>query len=101
MSELPIDASICEIGGPYYQAKLHAVPRIGELIQLYSFAEAAVQMPPMKHYEVVQVVHGLHDVFDKASQSKDGSHFVTIFVKSSQSEFLESPHLPGPPVAWN
>lgn len=102
MSELPIDANIREIGGgPYYPVKLHALPKAGELIELYSFIDAAAKPPPKKFYEVVQVVHQLHDVSDKIWQSKGGSHFVTVFVKPSQSEFLQSPNLPEPPVSWN
>lgn len=89
MSNPTIEANICEIGGAYYQVKLYAVPRVGELIDLFSFLDQATKHPPMKHYEVVQVVHEIHDVSEKIPQSKDGRHFVSVFVKPSNSKFFE------------
>jgi hypothetical protein len=88
MSELQIEGNICEIGGAFYPVKLHAVPRIGELIDFFSFIDQANGHPPAKHYEVVQVVHAVRDVSEKISQSKDGCHFVSVFVKPTQSQFF-------------
>lgn len=90
MSELPIEANICETdNGAYYPVKLHAIPRVGELIDLFSLIDQAASHPPAKHYEVVQVVHKMCDVSDKVPSSKDGHHFVRVFVKPSQSKFFE------------
>lgn len=49
MSNLPIEANICEIDGAYYPVRLHAIPRVGELIDLFSFIEQAAQEPPVKY----------------------------------------------------
>jgi len=88
MSKPTIEANICEFDGAYYQVRLHAVPRVGELISLFSFADQATKHPPTKHYEVVQVVHEIHDVSAKVPLSEDGHHFVSIFVKPSDSKFF-------------
>jgi hypothetical protein len=89
MSRPTIEANICEIDGAYYQVKLHAIPRVGELIKLFSFVDQADKRPPTKHYEVVQVVHEIHDVSEKVPLSKDGRHFVSVFVKPASSKFFE------------
>ncbi len=89
MIEIPIEANICEIGGAYYPVKLHAVPRVGELINLFSFIDQRDDFPPNKNYEVVQVIHELHDAHPKIKQSKDGCHCVTVFVKPSKSKFFK------------
>lgn len=100
MSELPIEANICEIPekgengqdsgevGAYYQVRLYAVPRVGELIGLFSFLDQASGDLAEKQYEVVQVVHKVHDVSEKVPQSKGGSHFVSVFVKPASSKFF-------------
>lgn len=90
MSNPNIEANIHEIeSGIYYRIKLFAIPRVGELIELYSFVEHLDRKPPKKFYEVVQVVHNIHDVSERVSQSLDGAHFVNIFVKSTTSEFFK------------
>ena len=89
MSELQIEANICEVGGAYYPVKFHTVPRVGELISFYSFIDAASAHPPAKHYEVVQVVHEVRDVSDEISQSQGGCHLVSVFVKPTQSQFFK------------
>jgi hypothetical protein len=89
MNKLSIEANICEIEGPYYQVRLHSVPRVGELIDLFSFLDQSTNDPPVKHYEVVQVVHKIYDVSEKIPHSKDGQHFVSVFVKPSDSKFFE------------
>lgn len=85
-----IDVQIRETcDGPYYEVRLHSIPRIGELIVLFSFVDMNSGHPPKKHYEVVQVVHDLHDVSEKIPQAKEGVHSVTVFVKPFQSPFLK------------
>jgi hypothetical protein len=102
MSELPIEANICEINGPYYPVRLYAVPRVGELIDLFSFIDQADKHPqPRKFYQVVQVVHEVRDVSEKIPQSKGGCHFVTVFVKLSRSKFFKSSVMPQPPDSRN
>jgi len=81
MSQLQIEANICEVDGNYFQVRLYNVPRVGELINLFSYVNQANGLPPTKHYEVVQVVHELRDVSDNIPQSKDGRHFISVFVK--------------------
>jgi hypothetical protein len=88
MRELPIEANICEIRGPLYQVLLHAVPRTGELIDLWSLVDQADKRPPVKHYEVVQVVHEVHDVAKQIRQSKGGYHSVNVFVRPSSSKLF-------------
>jgi len=44
MSELPIDANICKMNGPYYPMKLNAVPHAGGLVQLFSFVHQAAKL---------------------------------------------------------
>jgi hypothetical protein len=85
MAELPINANISEIDGAYYPVQLKWVPRVGELIDLWSFIDQVGNYPPMHHYEVVQVVHKLYDVTDHA---REGHHFVTVYVRPSQSNFF-------------
>jgi hypothetical protein len=89
MSKPPIEVNICEIDGAYYPVRLYAVPRVGELIDLYSLIDQSTNHPPVKHYEVVQVVHKMYDVSEKISHAKDGHHFVSVYVKPSDSEFFE------------
>lgn len=89
MSKPTIEANICEVDGAYYQVKLHAIPRVGELIELFSFLDQRTKHPPVKHYKVVQVVHAIHDVSEKVPLSKDGRHFVSVFVKPASSKFFE------------
>lgn len=89
MSKPPIQANIVETdSGIYYPVRLYVVPRAGELIKLFSFIEQADKRPPVRRYEVVQIVHDVHDVTERVSQSEGGHHFVTVFVKPSDSEFF-------------
>lgn len=76
------NANIQEInGGAYYQVRLEWVPRVGELIDLWSFVDQASGDAPAHRYEVVQVVHKFQDV----SKKSEGAHFVTIHVRPSGS----------------
>ena len=74
MRELPIEANICERDGAYYPVLLRTVPRVGELIDLWSLIDQAAKHPPVKHYEVFQVVHEIHDVSKEIRASKGGYH---------------------------
>ncbi len=89
MSKPTIEAHICEIKGAFYPVKLHAIPKVGDLIDLWSFIDQAAKYPPVKHYEVVRVVHKIHDVSEKIAHTQDGHHFVSVFVKPSDSELFE------------
>lgn len=83
MSNPTINANICETeGGPYYRVLLHTIPRVGELIDLYSYLDQE-----SKKYEVVRVLHKLHDVTEKFPKSENGCHEVSVYVKHIQSEF--------------
>lgn len=81
--ELPINANICEIDGPYYPVRLEWLPRKGDLIDLYSFLDTE-----KKKYEVVQVVHKLYDISKEIAQSHKGHHFVDVHVRPSTSAFF-------------
>jgi hypothetical protein len=84
MAELSVDANIVEIdGGPYYPVRLAGIPRVGELVDLYSFREAPSEARRL--YEVVQVLHKVYDVTEK---EPGGHHHVTVFVRPSQSAFF-------------
>lgn len=89
MNKPTIEAHICEIGGAYYPVKIHTIPNIGDLIDLWSFIDQADNYSPVKHYEVVRVVHKIHDISEKIPDTKDGYHFVSIFVKPSDSELFQ------------
>ncbi len=95
MNKPPIEAQIVEINnGPYFNVTLYNVPRIGDLIDLYSLVDEAADCPPEKHYEVVQVLHKLYDVPENLSpDSREsfvaGTHLVTVFVKPSTSNFFD------------
>ncbi|OGL26556.1 MAG: hypothetical protein A3G44_15615 [Candidatus Rokubacteria bacterium RIFCSPLOWO2_12_FULL_73_47] len=80
------NANIAEIGGAYYPVRLEWLPRVGDLIQLYSFLDTATGHEPGHRWEVVQVVHELRDVTEKRPE---GFHFVTVLVKPSQSSLFE------------
>lgn len=85
-----IDANIHEVDtGIYYQVRLHAVPRAGELIKLHSFVEQVENNNPIKHYEVIQIIHSLQDVTERVPQGKHGSHFVNIYVKNQDHPLFE------------
>lgn len=90
MNELPIEARIYETtDGTYYPVKLQTVPRVGELIDFFSYLDQANNCPPTKHYEVVQVLHEIHDVSDEIPQSKNGHQFITVFVKPSHNQYFK------------
>src|SRR5258708_7281212 len=98
MSKPEIEAQIVEIPEgteltSYFNVTLHAVPRPGELIHLYSLVDEAAKKQTDYYYEVVQVRHKLYDVPENvAPDSRQsfvaGTHLVTVFVKPSKSNFF-------------
>ena len=96
MAKAPIEAIIVEIdGGPFFEVTLHALPRTGELIHLYSIVDARAQKQTDYFYEVVQVLHKLFDVpRDLRPDSRDamvaGSHSVVVFVRPSTSPLFDA-----------
>jgi hypothetical protein len=95
MSKPIINAQIVEINdGPYFNVTLYSVPRIGELIHLYSLVDAAAKRQTDYFYEVVRVLHKLFDVPenlrpDSSDTLVAGSHHVIIVVKRSKSNLFE------------
>ena len=87
LEQPPIEVNVSEIDGAYFPVRLHAIPRVGDLIDLYSSIDHSTGHPPRKHYEVVQVLHKLHDVTDKVPHAT-GHHFLTIVVKPSTSKYF-------------
>src|SRR4051812_19404452 len=58
-----IEAQIVEINdGPYFNITLYDIPRLGEIIHLYSPVDEAAKKQTDYFYEVVQVLHKLFDV---------------------------------------
>jgi len=79
-----INAIVRETGdGPYFEVKLSHIPQKGDLISLYSHLDKAEGYPATHHYEVVKVVHEIHDVTDKAPHSINDHHEVLVVVKQS------------------
>ena len=50
MAELPINANISEVDGAYYPVRLLWVPRVGELIDLYSFIDTVDHNQPAHRF---------------------------------------------------
>jgi hypothetical protein len=96
MAKAPIEATIVEIDeGPFFDVTLHALPRIGELIHLYSIVDARAHKQTDYYYEVVQVLHKLFDVpRDLPPDSRDamvaGSHSVVIFVRRTTNPLFDA-----------
>jgi len=83
MSE-KIKAVIREINdGAYYEAQLSAIPRKGEYISMYSYADQSSGHKTEHKYEVLDVLHHITDVTDKVPRSKDSLHTITLVVKNS------------------
>ena len=80
LKDLPTIANICMSDGPYYRVRLEWLPRVGDFISLFSFADQASNDPNTHSFEVVRVVHDLYDVTESFPE---GKHFVSIHVKAS------------------
>ncbi len=95
MNKTTIEAQLVEINnGPHFNVTLYDVPRVGDLIDLYSLVNEAANYRPDKHYEVVQILHKLCDVPgnlgpDSREALVAGAHLVTVFVKPSTSDFFD------------
>ncbi len=83
MAERPANtnADVAFVNGPSYPVRMEWLPRVGDLIDLYSFIDTSTGHKPSHRGEVVRVVHYLHDVCDKTHDQ--GQHFVTVHVKPS------------------
>ena len=79
-------------GGAFYHAKFDWVPRVGELIDLTSFLDIVQKSKEgSRHYfEVVAVIHAMHDVYEGDSRPHNSLHSLTVIVKKSSS-----PHFNG------
>jgi hypothetical protein len=88
VSQSKTNANISEIDGPYYPVRLSWIPRAGELIDLWSFIDQRAGDQPVHRYEVVQVVHKIHDI-DPSKPDAEGAHFVTVHVRPAGSPFFE------------
>lgn len=91
---LPIEANLVELDGAtqgtFYPVRLYAVPRAGDLIDLYSFIDTANNDEPSHWYEVVAILHQVYDVTKANKRQAAGHHHVTVFVKPSESPLLEN-----------
>ena len=74
-----IHANIIQRDETYYQVKLHAIPRVGEHIELISLKDIETgHSRGLVSYEVIKVVHKLHDITET---NPNGTHEVGIYVK--------------------
>ena len=86
MSNNKISATIHEINeGPYYEVLLYSIPKVGEYINLYSHLDNSSGHDATHNYEVINIVHEVHDIATKVESSKDGYHSVRIFVRRSSN----------------
>ena len=101
MQKPRINAHIQEVGsaGAYYPVRLTWTPRAGELIELTSFIDRATGSPAMHWYEVVQLVHELHDVHDGEERTYGDDHFVRILVKRVSNDVVREAALSNENVA--
>ena len=94
MADFPAAANgiISEEGGPHYHANFKWVPRVGELIDLTSLLEIRDKRPEESRrlYEVVAVVHVMHDVIEGGERPHDGHHALKVIVKKSTNKYFES-----------
>lgn len=83
MAKPNIDAVI-QVGtdGAYYEVKLQTVPQKGELIDLFSFRDTQSGHESAHFFEVLNVVHEIHDVTEKAPV-RDGVHGVKLIVRDA------------------
>lgn len=82
MSDKKISAIIQEnIDGAYYEVLLSVIPIIGENISLYSHRDREAGYEATHTYEVMSVLHEIHDVTDKVEKSLGGHHTAHIIVK--------------------
>jgi hypothetical protein len=85
MAELRINGSVVDAEGANYPVRFEWVPRVGDLVDLYSFSETASGHQSTHHFEVAQIVHRVYDV---TQADPDGRHLVTVFVKRSESAYF-------------
>ena len=94
MADFPKAANgiISEEGGPSYHARFEWVPRKGELIDLTSFLEIRQKRSneSRRFYEVVAVVHVMHDVDEGGDRPHEGHHSLKVVVKKSKSKYLKT-----------
>jgi len=81
MENSPVNANIQMPDGTYYQVQLQWLPRVGDKIELYSHFDAASGHQARHACEVTRIQHIIHDVVNRADQTKTGHHFVTVFVQ--------------------
>ncbi|HEX9953454.1 MAG TPA: hypothetical protein VGB53_16920 [Rubricoccaceae bacterium] len=86
-----IEANIQETDdGPFYPVRLWAVPRVGELINLHSFLDQNSGHTATHYYEVVKVIHRLHDVIEGDQHAGSGHQSVVLFVRPSTDSIFKA-----------
>ena len=82
MSDSKIRAIIKETSnGAYYNVLLQGIPTKGDYISLYSHLDQSTGHKATHNYEIVSVLHIIHDVTEKVEKSKHGYHEITLTVK--------------------
>ncbi|MGD0767078.1 MAG: hypothetical protein ABSB42_02535 [Tepidisphaeraceae bacterium] len=80
-------------GGDYLPAKLRLkwLPCVGDLMRLNSRINASKGNEPIRHYEVVKIMHRIDDVFEDSPHpyERRGSHLVDVYVKLSSNPLFE------------
>lgn len=72
----------------FHLIRLKLLPRVGELIKLWSYVDQKAGNQDWHYYEVVQIVHEFHDHTEKFPQNEAVD--VRIFVKPSNSSYFKS-----------
>jgi hypothetical protein len=70
----------------FYEAYFREVPRVGELVRLYSYPDQSTghSMPPLGfQYKVAQVLHTLTDYVENNDRSHTDRQEVTVYVRGS------------------
>jgi hypothetical protein len=67
--------------GAYYRVKLAALPNKGDRITLFSHVDTQDKNPANHAYEVLGVIHEVHDCPVDDPRHAAGYHAVTIVVK--------------------
>ena len=84
MSELPTNANICIVNGPFYPVNLAWVPQVGDFIQLTSKIDMTAKEQVFNfRLKVVAIVHKMTDVTNKSDPISKGFHWVDVYAEKA------------------
>ncbi len=90
MENKTFNANIVEIGGAHYQVILQWVPRVGELIHIFSHVDTQSGDEANHHFEVMKVIHQMSDVPKNNANGPGGQHFVSVYVRRSMDAIFST-----------